>query len=152
MKQLEFTTRKGTFLIIDFMENLSEFTAKNTTFTHEEKRYNLVALLKTITEEQASEVVDENKLGYFLYENGSNNMGWVTTGSAIDSLHSLIKSKGFHLFENPLGDKPYYPKQGSYDALMTDAPTFRTLAEKFDKWKESESRTLKNPVIFKLIE
>src|SRR5690606_29958614 len=101
-------TSKGRFLVVDGID-VSVYGA---TF---------VAKLSEITEEQASEIVEES-LDSHLYTfykcynlNEVEEVEWEDDfiyTSAIDSLHSLLKSKGIHLFENPFyhGDLEDYTK------------------------------------------
>ena len=113
MKKLEFETSKGRFLIVDAIENANVHTGIK---------------LSEITEEQASEIVkmtwisDNIKLckfkNYDINGNGSFS-------SATESLHSLLKSKGIHLFKNP-------------------APLLHHTR------LEKEQKTFHNPYIFKL--
>lgn len=74
MKKIEFETSKGKFLVCDAVENANIHTGIS---------------LKEITEEQASEIV-----GIEINMNHSANHN-------IMQLHSILKSKGIHLFYNP---------------------------------------------------
>lgn len=100
MKKLEFKTSKGSFMLVDSIEiegiKLSE-----------------------ITEEQASEIVDK-KIGYKNYLESTDVISNYSCVTATKSLHSLIKSKGAYLYENP------------------------------HNTVEAEQKTFYNPVIFKL--
>ena len=78
MKKLEFETSKGKFLVSESDEHYD---------------YRFIGLLSRITEEQASEIVDEIH----------GNVSFITT------LNILLKSKGIHLFENPYPDAGLIP-------------------------------------------
>lgn len=109
MKKLEFETNKGRFLLIDSKDAPSSF---NRYLRDIEKELNIQLTtgykLSEINEEQASQIVDypfelevadSSVLVFKDYEDGEN-----TYTSSIDSLYSLLKSKGVHLFENPHKD------------------------------------------------
>lgn len=115
MKKFEFETSKGRFLVSESDEHYD---------------YRFIGLLSRITEEQASEIVqiDEHFHGKDYYKNYiNNNKNFL---NPIESLHSLLKSKGIHLFENP------------YEGILRfEFPT---------PYKKSEQKTFYNPYIFKL--
>lgn len=117
MKKFEFETSKGKFLLVD---------EKDYPVFHvmiETNGFNFYSL-KEITEEQASEIVDAN-----MFFNGILVKD-IIYKTAIESLHSLLKSKGIHLFENP------------YDGILKlEFPTPYWIAEQ---------KTFYNPYIFKL--
>lgn len=131
MKELRFTTSKGEFLACDAINGANTHTGIS---------------LKDITEEQASKVVDE-----FLFNaNDGSDYGdekvykdYVTDEiyltNPIESLYSLLKSKGIHLYENPI-DSPEcidgYP-DAYLDAIQEDIHL-------------SEEKTFYNPYIFKI--
>lgn len=126
MKELKFKTSKGEFLVVDGKINLE-------TWNYPEP-LKFISKLSEITEEQASEIVDcpfelevveYAILVYKDYEDSEN-----TYPSSIDSLYSLLFSKGIHLYENPLN--------------------IGTSIEDYDKYKEAEQKTFYNPYIFKL--
>lgn len=111
MKELKFKTSEGKFLLL---ETLSD-------------NYRLFGFIKgiklsEITEEQASDIVSS------LVADKQGNKSYVYT------LHSLLKSKGIHLFKNP------YTKQVDENYSKHN----RILFEK------SEAKTFYNPYIFKL--
>lgn len=93
MKKLEFETSKGKFVLVDgYVENGID--------------------LKQITEERAGEIVDSMQSGTVLgklvtdlynhtieiYKHEGRDIKFI---SAVKCLHSLLKSKGVHLFKNP---------------------------------------------------
>ena len=117
-KQEKITTSKGEFLLVDAIEK---------------PNINTGIKLSEITEEQASEIVDKvmNNQHFQNYNFKSYNDRWVKT--AIESLHSLLKSKGIHLFENP------------YGKWYSD---FENANQELD-WQLAEQKTFYNPYIFK---
>lgn len=124
MKELKFKTDKSEFTLNDGGEGIP---------------------LKKITEEQASEIVkmtwissNPNLCKFKNYDvNGNGSLS-----SAIESLHSLLKSKGINLFENPCERfSPYdsRSKTGKHDWNEED------VIERV--YKEAESKTFYNPCI-----
>ncbi len=105
--------------------------------------------LSDITEQQAIEIVDSRFIFqtqyikdmlhcYLDYENND----WVYK-EALPSLHSLIKSKGIYLYENPLGNLKVYKKNfKGHDMFYSNYTA---------KWQEAEQKTFYNPYIFKKI-
>lgn len=113
MKTLEFETSKGKFRLVDEKDYMvfHSMIIENGFYYLE---------LKEITEEQSSEIVSfEEEYNISLYSSAKNK------------LHSLLKSKGIHLFENPYADK----------IGITDFDYHRNKAEQ---------KTFYNPYIFKL--
>lgn len=130
MKKLEFETSNGRFLVSESDEHYD---------------YRFIGLLSRITEEQAREIVDE-----FLFNaNDGSDYGdekvykdYVTDEiyltNPIESLHSILKSKDIHLFENP------YTKSTDLNS------SFFSMQVDFNKEKQAEQKTFYNPYIFKL--
>lgn len=104
MKVLEFETSKGSFLVVDAINNANIHTGTK---------------LLEITEEQASEIVSS------LVKDDNGNKSYIHT------LHSLLKSKGIHLYNNPL-QTAYQFDQSVYE------------------YHQAEQKTFYNPYIFKL--
>jgi|SRR5690606_6287752 len=96
MKTLEFETSKGRFLLVDnpLLPQAMSITTK-------------YIKLSEITEEQASEIVDsDDEYGVIMYQNYQTaSMQYFDEQiTAIESLHSLLKSKGIleqKTFYNP---------------------------------------------------
>lgn len=143
MKKLNFETSKGKFVVVDE----KEFTVFNQC-TVDDKwivdgeiyDYNSHSFLKDITEQQASEIVEEyfstttNEIdGYFDYRDDTQ------TDCPIESVHSLITSNGYYLFENPNGVQ--------YSKGFDGESDYRS----FINWKEAQDKTFFNPIIFKLV-
>lgn len=106
MKTLEFETIKGRFLVVDSKDAPSSF---NRYLRDIEEKLGVQLTtgykLSEITEEEVSGIVDEpfglevgddEVIVFKDYEDEEN-----TYSNSIDSLYSLIFSKGIHLFENP---------------------------------------------------
>ena len=117
MKKLEFETSKGRFVLVDnnqYNEAVIDFLKKVNYGSYMNR-----IKLSEITEEQASEIV------------GFQYMDYMSKPTAIESLKSLLKSKGIHLFVNPYkqSNKEYFNKI---------------------HFEQSEEKTFYNPYIFKL--
>lgn len=148
MKQIKFETDKGEFLLIDKADVDTMFSLK---VLEVKQTYNLKQvigyLLKEITEEQASQIVDEYRRGYKNYtwrdpKLGGQQVAMVIRdyyNRSVDSLYSLFDSKDLYLFENP------HPRR--YVMAMTDKGIIDT-TEKL--YLEAEEKTFYNPYIFKL--
>lgn len=99
-KRIEITTSKATFLLVDLPTDDKGFVEQ-----HLIDAYGSVYFkLSEISEEEAKMLVDENnEYGITLFQNyQTTSMAYFDEQlSAIESLHSLIKSKGMHLYENP---------------------------------------------------
>lgn len=136
MKQEKITTSKGEFLVVDSKDAPSSF---NSYLRDIEEKLGVQLItgykLSEITEEGASKIVDELWNGYKNYNSNDNvgNYNRLVKNTAIESLHSLLKSKGIHLFENP------------YDVY--DMSTWHDANEAKQK---AEEKTFYNPYIFKL--
>lgn len=132
IKKLEFETSKGRFVVEEANDkNLGR------------------VLLKYITEEQASEIVDSLYTKEYCQSVGVRNLYSSCTGSykhlnPIEALHSLIKSKGWYLENREPRFSPYDPrsKTGLHEWSEKD--------EVDRQWQQAESRTFHNPVIFKI--
>lgn len=98
MKKLEFETSKGRFVVIDNNQDDTQVIQflKDIPYSSYMNRIKL----SDISEEQASEIVDKvmNNQHFQNYNFKSYNDRWVKT--AIESLHSLLKSKGITYLSN----------------------------------------------------
>lgn len=149
MKELRFSTSKGEFLMVDMPLDVDKIAygiggvkikqgndKKWTSFLS--AKCELVNTLKHITEEQASEIVDDYKKWFKNYSYKEDAVGGQRVSivvfpyhkKAIDSLFSLLDSKGIHLFENPI--------------------EIGTSKEDYEIYKNSEQKTFYNPYIFKI--
>lgn len=140
MKQIEFKTSKGTFVIVDIDANVKiesimggfvRLRRCNKVNDYYDKTY---YKLTDITEDDADKVVDKVMNGQHFqnYNYKCITDRWVKT--AIESLHSLIKSLGIHLYENPI-------KVHTWSSENADLYIKR--------WRETELKTFYNPHIFK---
>lgn len=142
MKELKFKTSKGEFKVVD------------------EKDYKVFHLmltmngpeaisLKEITEEQASDIADEFKYHPTLikkvFKDYLNEDFYLE--SAIESLHSLLKSKGIHLFENPIEEPNINDFKSTPFCESGNCESYRDLVAEH---REAEEKTFYNPYIFKL--
>lgn len=139
MKKLEFETSKGNFVLLDVDYNSMTFVRILDTCTaclgsEEIFDYTESFKLSEITEEKASEVVDDKEGNSFTdYEvDPTENEGYYYKHTAIESLQSLIKSKGIHLYENPYKDVGLMP---SYEQKL---------------YRDANYLTFYNPYLFKL--
>lgn len=143
-KQIEFKTSKGTFILVDMPNNRIEemvcgqYMIDTTSSIHYK--------LSDITKDEASEIVDEdNDYGVRIFQNyQTTSMQYFDEQiTAIESLHSLLKSKGVHLYENPV---PEPEIQGGY------TPDGDFLGGYDDQWiadyEEASQNTFYNPYIF----
>lgn len=143
MKKFEFESNGSKWLLVD-SDNYGRVM-------HPEIEYLEVCRLKNITEEQASEVVEYGDatpsncvytVGYKDYNTGEDDY-WYE--SSIESLRSLFKSKGIHLFENPYRD--------DWDELCTwgHGDFSKDGKSSFQLFTEAEKNTFYNPVLFKIL-
>lgn len=146
MKTIEFETSKGRFLLIDSKDAPSSF---NRYLRDIEKELNIQLItgykLSEITEEEAREIVDEFLFNandgtdygdQEVYKNYITDEIYLTNPK--ESLHSLLESKGIHLYKNPYTNST--DLNSSFFSMQTD----------FNKEKEAEQKTFYNPYIFKL--
>lgn len=94
-------------------------------------------LLKYITEQQASDVVESGDAtpylcsGFVGYRDYMSYEDDYRIDSCVESLHSLLKSKGIWIFGNPIEN---WKDELHYDMSM----------------EEAEEKTFYNPVLFKI--
>lgn len=145
MKELQFSTSKGEFLLLDGKDTITE------RLTELLKEYEHYAVVKEMTEEQFAEVVDKLEWsdGYFMYYRYDKSVhDFAKTWTAKDSFLSLVLSLGWYLWENPvetphnLGLIDTYPT----GSLLTDKNLDAAL-----NWQEAESKTLYSPILLKKI-
>lgn len=145
MKTRSFSTTKGDFVLVDRPEIIETLTiTMDGTFclNRESLPYKVQRIgdPKTLTEEQAAEIVDE--LGPFRFKNytyepqesGGQRVAMVIfpfTKNALNSLYSLFASLGIHLYENPVSSK--------------------FAIGRHKEWEEAEANTFYNPIILKKI-
>lgn len=115
MKKLNFETSKGNFVVVDIPENKGKAIAVallcNSNFGKKEfKDSKYLGYISELTEQQASEIVEEyfstttNEIdGFIDYHDGTQ------TDCPIESVHSLITSNGYYLFDTDTPkDKTFY--------------------------------------------
>lgn len=167
MKKLEFKTSKGSFLLSDENYYLVNERAVKTAYLNNVKQFEYVSFIRLseITEQQASEIVDK-KIGYKNYLESTDVISNYSCVTAIKSLHSLLKSKGVYLYENPvykdveysdelckycpLIKKGVYSVNGGYVAGCEGSCCETAKENHEDMYQEVEQKTFYNPVIFKL--
>lgn len=131
MKKIEFKTIKGDFVLVDnrgranYYDVISDFIMRGVNLKY-------INQIKDITEKQASNIVDNPTSDgfyprYWNFEDG-NTMWYCLKDNALESLHSLLKSKGVYLYENPNDNQC-----GTIE------------------WQEAEQNTFYNPYLFKKI-
>lgn len=137
MKAKQFRTSNGLFVIVEYSDIETHLHIKGVTHVFSKKNNSHFThvgdpiSVENITEQQASEIVDKSihtyLFAHYVKDIPVNTYCYL---SAIESLHSLIKSLGIHLFKNPYLD---------FETLDIDAI-------------EAESDTFYNPHIFKIVE
>lgn len=131
MKQIEFKTEKATFLLVDLPTD-DICGGQHLVDTYGSLHFNL----KEITEEEASEIVGKSNTNN-RFKDYTSDCEWhtniYTLKTAIESLHSLIKSKGVHLYSNPY-------KTEFVCTRSNNLPNMECF--------EAEPKTFYNPVIF----
>lgn len=140
MKQIEFKTSKGEFLVIEFPQVLKELSISRAGMQVPQKdgshlfisgNFTPLGYIPDITEEQAKEVVSS------LVKNEQGAKSYVYT------LIQLLKTKGV-VFDNPLGNEP--------KKLVFLGSQMVTTIE-WDKWIDTQSkvRNKNNTYLFKKI-
>ena len=139
MKTLELDLKKKVLIVQpDETGNINSWIALHS------KQWDFICLGSDLTEEIASELVEEHYMNgirsYEIYNDYKyNDSRWLD--DAKESLISAVESKCFYWLENPI-EKPinrdeYYKseKVDSFEILLKE-------------WQESEEKTFKNPLIF----
>lgn len=140
MKNIKIKTEKVTFYVIDMPVEVQNIYLNGISWQsrdgeldtwHEGETLTFVSFLKDISEEQASEIVESHKnCKRYYYE---KSVPQTYYNSALDCLHSLLRSKGIFLFENPFNiEYCFNPKYYS------------------DKF-EAETKTFYNPAIYAVV-
>lgn len=164
MKKLNFETSKGKFVVVDLPNSTHFLKHKGYIVQSCTDKLDLLIkcnkidngdtngfwyignttneyVLKDITEQQASEVVDS--------EYNPSNYGEYKP-SAIHRLHSIITSNGYYLFENPYETEPTITN-GDYDNNGFGDIDKYQFKKDHKEWKEAQDKTFFNPIIFKLV-
>lgn len=125
--------QKGLFFGLDIRQNY---------------KISVVGFLKDLIEDQVSGVVDSLTWNFTNGTSGKSYRNYLAKSefdfqpvfpTALESLHSLIESKGCHLQKNPIQEsiKDLSAKEQAYRQLDLD-------------WQEAERKTFYNPIIFKI--
>jgi len=129
VKELRFETSKGKFFIVENIPSVLRQVPHDFC--------DRIGLLYGLTEEQARDIVDSS-----IYDEYYPNHTRISlTKSALDSIRSLIQSKGWYLFDNP------YKHPQTMEIIPA---SLNWWYEQEQKHIEAESRTFHNPVIFKI--
>lgn len=166
-EQLELTTNKGEWLVVDMPKSshgikvfndidrpyISYFIGHDTYREYFIGKLHEISFISEITEEQAAEVVEcsihTNLFAHYVNEIPVNTYCYK---SSIESLHSLIKSKGYHLFENPYKEPKFnydFGEDGPSDSMLESAEF--DFDYRLEEYNEAETKTLRNPYLFKKI-
>lgn len=137
MKKIEFKTGKCEF---DLLEGGQDYTLeymKNTDWWQ-------AIHLANITEEEASGIVDSTRKNIrekdiIFQDYQSKYKKDFSYDTAIESLHSLLKSKGIHLFENPI-KLPH--------SLEYCCSRWTYYGYEVSEYRKAEEKTFYNPMIF----
>ena len=104
------------------------------------KDYKFICKGSELTEEMASELVDETimyeKHKVKCYRYRSYIKGFVGFDNAKESFISAVESKGFYWLENPI------------EIIERGEDTEHNRVLNQNKWQEAEEKTFKNPLIF----
>ena len=139
MKTLELKLKNDVLIVQpDERGNINSWIALHS------KQWNFICLGLELTEEIASELVEEHYMNgirsYEIYNDYRNNDSrWLD--NAKESFISAVESKGFYLLENPI-EKPI---EDDYNLGDIHSGFFRT---KLNQWQEAEEKTFRNPLIF----
>ena len=143
MKTLELKLKKDVLIVQpDERGNINSWIALHS------KQWNFICLGLELTEEIASELVEEHYMNgirsYEIYNDYRyNDSRWLD--NAKDSFISAVESKKFYWLENPILRPINYElwaKYGDYTQYGI------VLTEKCLKWQEAEEKTFRNPLIF----
>ena len=108
-----------------------------------QKKWNFICLGSELTEEIASELVNETimyeKHKVKCYRYRSYKEGFVGFDNAIESFISAVESKGFYWLKNPIDEPNKYVQR---------CMSFENLSNQFKLFDEKEEKTFKNPLIF----
>jgi len=137
MKELKFITPKGDFLLLDGKDTITERLAELL------KEYDHYAVVKEMTEEQFTEVLD-NSIHTALFAHYVKDIPVNTYcyKSGLDSLSSLVHSLGWYFWENPC----QHP-----DNIEIQPASLGWYYEQERKYNKAESKTLYSPVLLKKI-
>ncbi len=90
-----------------------------------------------LTEEIASELVDDIKLHKLHFVDYKNNGCYKT--NSISSFISAVESKGFHWLDNPISDP---------NKIIQTSLSFKKFTKHSELFDRAEEKTFRNPLIF----
>ena len=137
MKILELQLKKDVLIVQpDERGNINSWIALHS------KKWNFICLGLELTEEIASELVEEHYMNgirsYEIYKDYRyNDSRWLD--NALDSFISSVESKSFHWLKNPIDEPNKYVQK---------CMSFENLSNQFKLFDEKEEKTFKNPLIF----
>lgn len=123
MKELQFSTEKGEFLLLDGKDTITE------RLTELLKEYEHYSVVRDMTEEQFVRVVDSHYSLLLDY----NTREYTYQISARESFESLVKSLGWSLRENPYRDPGLIP------------------SAELDLYRKTNDKVFFNPILLKKI-
>ena len=138
MKILELQLKKDVLIVQpDERGNINSWIALHS------KKWNFICLGLELTEEIASELVNETimyeKHKVKCYRYRSYKEGFVGFDNAIESFISAVESKGFYWLKNPIDEPNKYVQK---------CMSFENLSNQFKLFDEKEEKTFRNPLIF----
>ena len=138
MKILELQLKKDVLIVQpDERGNINSWIALHS------KKWNFICLGLELTEEIASELVNETlmyeKHKVKCYRYRSYKEGFVGFDNAKASFISAVESKGFYWLENPIDEPNKYVQR---------CMSFENLSNQFKLFDEKEQKTFRNPLIF----
>lgn len=154
MKSLELNIAKK-LLVFDWgsKSQMDAFLESDFTLQHKEKDCKVLFNGLNLTEESAKELVDSMNFG--TYEN--IDIGYCnyikenySSANALQSFISAINKEGFYWLENPNGTQPH--NIGLIKNYPTGHPLMDISLKEAIDWQESESHTLRFPIIFEILE
>ena len=133
MKTLELKLKKDVLIVQpDERGNINSWIALHS------KKWNFICLGSELTEEIASELVDETimyeKHKVKCYRYRSYREGFVAFDNAVESFISAVESKGFYWLKNPIDEPNKYVQK---------CMSFENLSNQFKLFDEKEEKTLK---------
>lgn len=160
MKSLQLNLEKK-LLIVDFKskEKFDSFLECDFAIEHKDKECKLLYIGSEMTEEYASELVFRSKIGNYKdysYKEGTlpnsllDALRQMKFKTAKESFISAIEYEGFYWLENPNGQEPH--NIGLINTYPTGHPLMDISLKEAIDWQESESRTLRFPIIFEILE
>ena len=136
MKILELQLKKDVLIVQpDERGNINSWIALHS------KKWNFICLGSELTEEIASELVEEHYMNgirsYEIYNDYKyNDSRWLD--DAKESFISAVENKGFYWLKNPIDEPNKYVQK---------CMSFENLSNQFKLFDEKEEKTFRNPLI-----